>query len=642
MSYCLNPLCRYPRNLDTAQFCQSCGSSLRLNDRYRPLRPIGQGGFGKTFLAVDEHLPSKPRCVIKQFVPGYLGGDRLDKATELFHQEAVQLDHLGQHPQIPKLLAHFSQPPLHYLVQTYIQGENLETELARKGTFSELDICALLMDLLPVLIFIHEQQVIHRDIKPANIIRRQIDQQLVLVDFGASKFATETALERTGTVIGSAGYAAPEQASGKSVFASDLYSLGVTCIHLLTNVPPFDLFSFTEGDWVWRNYLPQPLQPQLAKFLDQLLQPAINQRFPSAAIALQALRSLDLDMDELDRVIPPMPPLVYRQDDESDQGAIADITSPPNTVPQWSPATVRQALVWRCVRTLSGHANSVATVAISPSGKLLASAGFDRTIKLWHLGTGALITTFCGHSEPVLSVIFTPDSQSLISGSVDDTIRIWDIDTEALLYTLTNNAASVMALSVDLSPDGQALVSGSDDHTVKIWQLTSGRLLQTLVHPRAVTSVDISPDGQFLVSACNDNIIRIWNFGTGQLIHTLTEHTRDVNAVVISPDSRFLVSGGSDNTTKIWDTKSGRLLRTLTGHLDWVRAVTISPSGRILASASDDHTIKLWSLPKGRLRHTLAGQDGHRKGINAIAFSPDSRTLVSGSGDRTVKIWRYQ
>ena len=120
------------------------------------------------------------------------------------------------------------------IVQTFIDGQNLEQELEVEGAFNESKIRHLLRDLLPVLQFLHENHVIHRDIKPSNIIRRGSDGKLVLVDFGTARYVTGTFLARTGTVIGSAAYIAPEQLMGKAVYASDLYSLGVSCIHLLT------------------------------------------------------------------------------------------------------------------------------------------------------------------------------------------------------------------------------------------------------------------------------------------------------------------------------------------------------------------------------------------------------------------------
>ncbi|HEY9875169.1 MAG TPA: SUMF1/EgtB/PvdO family nonheme iron enzyme [Candidatus Obscuribacterales bacterium] len=290
VSQCLNPDCLRPNPINF-KFCEKCGIKLLLGDRYRAIKIIGQGGFGRTFLAVDEQKPSKPRCVIKQFFPQAQGTNNAEKAAQLFEQEAVRLDELGHHDQIPELLAYLTQDGRQYLVQEFVDGQNLAQELEEASSaFTESQIRELLNDILPVLEFIHSGQVIHRDIKPENIIRRQRDNKLVLVDFGAAKFATGTALARTGTIIGSAEYLAPEQGRGKAVFGSDLYSLGVTCIYLLTQVSPFDLFDINEDAWIWRQFLVNnPVSDNLGQVLDKLIQNAVSRRYQLATEVLKAL-----------------------------------------------------------------------------------------------------------------------------------------------------------------------------------------------------------------------------------------------------------------------------------------------------------------------------------------------------------------
>ena len=293
MSYCVTPGCLAPQNQHQSRFCLSCGCKLSLKERYRSIQPIGSGGFGRTFLAVDEDIPSKPRCVIKQLYLQTQNSLILKKAVELFHQEAEHLDELGKHPQIPTLFAHFEQSKHLYLVQELIEGKTLQQELEQGGVFNETQIWELLRDLLPVLKFIHDRQVIHRDIKPANIIRRRSDNKPVLIDFGVSKLISATALLHTGTTVGSAEYMAPEQTKGKALPASDFYSLGATCIYLLTNISPFDLIDIINNRWVWRDFLPLGTQvsDRLGKILDQLLQHTIADRYQSASEVLQALNS---------------------------------------------------------------------------------------------------------------------------------------------------------------------------------------------------------------------------------------------------------------------------------------------------------------------------------------------------------------
>jgi serine/threonine protein kinase len=306
MSQCLNPDCLF-NNQPNTLFCQRCGVKLLLAERYRALEIIGQGGFGRTFKAIDEFKPSKPFCVIKQFFPQAQGTETVEKAKQLFEQEAVRLDELGKHPQIPELYAYFTQDKRQYLVQEYIQGKNLQQELEESGTFNETQILQLLKKLLPVLYFVHKNQVIHRDVKPENLIRRTSDNQLFLVDFGAAKFATHTALAVTGTTIGSAGYAAPEQALGKANFSSDIYSLGVTCIHLLTQVEPFQLYDVSEGEWVWRDYLTNPINQKLGEVLDKMLQQAMKKRYQSIGEIVNAISSQATPSKTV-RIPPPPPP----------------------------------------------------------------------------------------------------------------------------------------------------------------------------------------------------------------------------------------------------------------------------------------------------------------------------------------------
>jgi len=310
MSYCLNPRCPKPENPDDVKFCTTCGSKLLLKERYRAIKPLGQGGFGRTFLAVDEDKPSKPPCVIKQFYPQAQGTNTVKKAVELFNQEAVQLDELGKHPQIPELLAYFTQDDRQYLVQEFINGLNLAQELAQNGALSETQIYQLLNDLLLVLQFCHARQVIHRDIKPENIILRESDRKLVLVDFGAAKSAVGTALNRTGTSIGSPEYVAPEQIRGRALFASDIYSLGATCINLLTGRSPFDSYDTNSDTWVWQQYLQTPVSNHLSCILNKMLESIPARRYQTVDEVLQDVNQQSPPVNTPAKSAPTLPPTV--------------------------------------------------------------------------------------------------------------------------------------------------------------------------------------------------------------------------------------------------------------------------------------------------------------------------------------------
>ena len=618
MSYCLNPECqKASRNRAEAKFCQYCGSKLLLGDRYRALELIGQGGFGRTFLAVDEYKPSKPRCVIKQFYPQIQGANNIQKAADLFEQEAMRLDELGQHPQIPELLAHFTQDNRQYLIQEFINGQNLLQELEAEGIFQEAQIRQLLESLLPVLEFIHSQQVIHRDIKPANIIRRS-NRELILVDFGAAKFANETALLLTGTTIGTPGYLAPEQARGKACFASDLYSLGVTCLYLLTQISPLELFDVGEDSWIWRQYLlNNPVSEQLGYILDRLVENGTKKRYQSAAEVLRDLES---------------------------QAPIAPTQSPPPRQLQYfnsaffstQPTLQLPPLTWKCVQTLRGHSSRVWSVTISPDSKILASSSGDQTIKLWQLSTGKEIRTLEGHNYWARTLAITPDGEILASGSDDNTIKLWQLSTGKFLRTIKGHSRWVRALM--MTPDVEILASASNDQTIKLWQLSTGKELHTLTgHNDWVSTLTMTPDGQILVSGSNDQTIKLWNVSTGRELYTFTAHSDWVRSLAITPDGQILASGSYDKTIKLWQLSTGQELCTLKGHTEGVRTLAITQDGQILASGSDDNSIKLWHLNTGKELRTLTG---HSDSIYSVVFSGDGKNLVSSSKDKTIKIWK--
>ncbi len=298
MSYCLNPTCLSPENLVHSQRCQSCGSQLLLNDRYQVIKPLGQGGFGATFLACDQALPGEPSCVIKQLRPSTTAPQVLQMARELFEREAKTLGRIGNHPQIPRLLDYFEECQHFYLIQEYISGDTLQQEVKRNGNFSEVGVKQFLSETLPLLQYIHDLKVIHRDIKPANLIRRTQDARMVLIDFGAVKNqitqpmanqSEHTAL--TAYAIGTPGFAPPEQMAMRPVYASDIYALGITCIYLLTGKSPKDLaYNPTTGEIMWEPLV--QVSDHLKSVLRKMLEVSVRNRYQSAA---EVLRGLEIE-----------------------------------------------------------------------------------------------------------------------------------------------------------------------------------------------------------------------------------------------------------------------------------------------------------------------------------------------------------
>ena len=547
MTYCFNPACENPQNPEGVEFCLFCNSALWLRNRYRALQVIEEGNFGRTLLAEDRDRLSD-RCVIKQLFKWRKVQDStqaMAKVSRAFEQEAALLLKLGTHPQIPTLLACFEQDRRFYIVQEYIQGQNLLEELLEQGIFSEQKIRDLLNDLLPVLKFIHEHNVIHRDIKPMNIIRSHGDGKLVLIDFGLAKKLQPNALGKTGSRYGTEGYAPIEQTRGKVYPASDLYSLGITCIQFLAGAALEELYDAEQGIWIWREYLRNKgtdVSDRLGQILDKLIKDSLKERYESADIVIKDLQE---------------------------------------SLPRW-----------RCVHTFSGL-GKIEQVTFSPDGETLAGSSDDKTLKVWNLSSGELVQAVSGESQAVKFAVISPDGKTLASGMGDNKIQIWHIPSEQLLHTLDAGAGAVH--QVAFSPDGETLVSGNSDGTVKLWHLGTGKLLDTIRgHSGAVFAVVLSPDGKIVASGGADKTIKLWHLSSGVLLHVLTQHSGEVNALCISPDGEMLVSGSADCQILVWHPGSGKLMDILWGHQAPVRSVAFSPDGDAIASGSDDRTIKIW------------------------------------------------
>jgi serine/threonine protein kinase len=685
MSFCINPNCPKPDDpLNAGQnICRQCGSDLLINQRYQAIKPIGTGGFGRTY-EIDDDGTRKVLKVLHQTSA---------KAVSLFQREAQVLKRL-EHPGIPKVEpdGYFTFPnknsrkPLHCLVMAKIEGQNLLDWLESQESqeISAEQVADWLKQLVEILDHLHQQHYFHRDIKPENIIL-QPNGQLVLIDFGGVRPVTNTFLAkivegREVTKLITKGYTPPEQERGQSVPLSDFYALGRTFVHLLTGVSPTELPQ-DYGQLIWRDKVTS-IPDKLADLIDDMMDANSLGRPQSTQAILQRLADSGLVKAAELPVVPPTGQKVISQQNKKSQwpkdlpktrktalvlgmasvatvialtlrnftlprpqSPITGVNSRTFAPPQRpSPTPPGNFSLYRNLKTNSTEADPVTSVAFSPDGQTLARGSFDQAITLLNWRTGQILTTFSEASSKVWSVAISPDGQLLASGHWEDnTIKLWNLRTGSLLRTFKGHSDEVR--SVAFSPDGQLLASGSHDSKIKLWRVSTGELLHTFSgHTDHVTSVAFNPDGKTLASACDDKTIKLWSLDAMKLVRTLKGHSGQVLSVAFSPDGETLVSGSGedpnigsvDNTIKLWNPRTGELRRTLTGHTSWVWSLAISPDGQVLASGSYDNSIRLWNLRDGQLLQTLTG---HSNRVYTVAFSPDGQTLASGSDDKSIKIW---
>ncbi|MBR8839434.1 MAG: tetratricopeptide repeat protein [Stigonema ocellatum SAG 48.90 = DSM 106950] len=269
----------------------------KLVGRYQIIRDLGGGGFGETFVACDTHLPGVPQCVVKKLKLQATDPVTLQTARRLFDTEAQVLYKLGTHDRIPQLLAYFEENEEFYLVQEFIEGYDLSQEITPGKPLSQDEVISLLREILEILEFVHQQKVIHRDVNPRNILRHKQDGKLVLIDFGAVKqittqVVTPTTKTKFTVAIGTPGYIPSEQAQGDPKFSSDIYAVGIIGIQALTGLSPDQLEKDPEtNEIIWQR--DSTVSEDFAKILDKMVCYDFRQRYPSAAVALQALKDLN-------------------------------------------------------------------------------------------------------------------------------------------------------------------------------------------------------------------------------------------------------------------------------------------------------------------------------------------------------------
>ncbi|OUC15935.1 MAG: hypothetical protein B0A82_04045 [Alkalinema sp. CACIAM 70d] len=626
MAYCFNPSCAHPENPDRGALnqdlsdqglsspvgdylCAHCGQPLRLRDRYFGVQRLGQSTRHQTILAQDcwSNLPLHPnqsRVVLVQVVSRSAASIALYRTLQILTKKADS--------RIPPLLDVWITDENLYLVWQYITADNLVTVINERSLLTEPQIWQFLRQTLAILQALHRSRIVHRHIQPSHLLQtvegqyylvgwqsiQQIDTVEPSTTFESvdSQLQDSTVEDINPELVGSAEYAAPEQLQGHATAASDLYSLGVTCLYLLTGLSPFALWDDGAQNWRWDALLPEAVSESLQSLLDRLIAPNLSDRFTSVDQVLQAM---------------------------------GEPISPASSV------TIPPASPWCCQQTLVGHRGGVTALIWSGPRSRLFSASQDQTIRVWDLQRSDPVHILLGHRKTVSALALTPNHQELISASHDKTIRVWDLQSNTCVREWIAHAQIITGLVI--IPNMSHIVSSSWDKTLRLWNWQTGELLQTLTgHRLPISAIAVSLDGRWLASASHDRTVRIWDLATLRPHQELEGHTWAVTTVAFSPDGQWLATGSDDRTIKIWRVDNGKLLQTLPGHGWSITALAFRADGQWLASGSWMPAVRLWQWQQGR-GFGLNGVNGqHHNFVNTILWTDDR--LITGSQDQTIRV----
>lgn len=634
-----------------AAFCFACGEPLRttakiltnktstwplapnhlLKERYRIFEQVGKGGFGAVYKAADTLFGYRP-VAVKEMGQNHLSPQEMAEAIEGFKREAHLLACLD-HPNIPAIHDYFGEAGRWYLVMDFIEGETLEDYLqkARGGYLPVEQVLEIGLQICAVLDYLHTRQppVIFRDLKPANILRTP-SGRIYLIDFGIARHF-KPGQTRDTIAFGSPGYAPPEQ-YGKTQTSprADIYALGATLHQLLTGDDPAQTpFRFA----------PLQLRSQTTPIgLDTLIERMLEideQRRPASAHAVR----LDLQgfvAQRTGRQTATLPP--------GSRNVFPASALPLSSF--WpSPVRTGSATLGNVLVRYNGHADRVQSVAWSPDGASIVSAGDDTTAQVWLTASGDHRFTYTGHTDRVNAVAWSPDGRLIASASSDTTVQVWEADTGIYLFSCRGHADRVNAVA--WSPDGRLIASASDDKTVRLWDASSGQHLFTYRgHSDWVRALAWSPDGRRIVSASDDSTVQVREAAPRRTTfftkHVYRGDSQRVRAVAWSPDSKCIAAGSDNKAVYVWSLTSRKPTLIYREHGDGLLAVAWSPDGKYLASAAGSslsyyaqNAVRIWNAASGE---TLYVDRSISSYVLALAWSPDGQNLALASSDHSVYV----
>jgi WD40 repeat protein len=654
---------------------------------YEIMAELGRGGMGVVYkarqISLDRPVALKMILSGSQVAPEERARFKTeaDACAQLHHPNIVQIYEIGEQD---------AQP---YIALEFVEGGNLAQLLG--GVPADPRASAQLVETLArAMHFAHARKIIHRDLKPANVLLQMDSGSAAIAnlqsaipkitDFGLAKRLDQDAAQtRTGSIMGSPSYMAPEQASGNRTDAigppADVYALGAILYEMLTGRPPFRAVTLMETLKQVVNEEPVPprrLQPGLPLDLETICLKCLakdpHRRYASAQALAEDLQRFSAGRPILARPIgwneralkwikrrPALAGLLGA-------AALATLLSVGLVVGLYYNALLQDSLAEtkkeRDLKQRLVYVNQMNRAQtfwrehqVPRLLPLLDEAKSELRSFEWHYLSGLCRTdlrTYAEHQEPVTCVAFSPTENLVASGSGKSTlgtrvkgfgeVRLWDPDTGTLRHLLKGHDREVNAVA--FSQDGKLLATASSDSNARIWNVETGKTIFVLKgHANAVTSIAFHPQGMSLATGSRDGTVKIWSVKSGKETRTLDpKHRAAVLSLAFSPDGKHLFSAGGDSNKaepgeiRQWDISTGKVVAAYEGHRRAITSIAVHPDGQSFASAGDDRKIVLWNTGAQKEVRVLRG---HQDRITCLAFDKTGGRLASGSSDLTVVVW---
>jgi serine/threonine protein kinase len=627
---------------------------------YDVLESVGQGGMGIVLRAFDAKLHRV--VAIKVLAPLLASHAPTRKrflrearaAAAVVHEHVVAIHAVEDTAQVP------------YIVMQFVQGCTLQDKIDRTGPLPLTEILRIGHQIALGLAAAHHQGLIHRDVKPANILLENGIERVRITDFGLARTAGDASISRSGEVSGTPAFMSPEQAEGKPLDSrSDLFSLGSVLYAMCAGHPPFRAESAMAVLRRVCDEAPVPLtevNPAVPKWLAatvarlQARNPA--DRFASAS---EVAHLLSQQLAQLQSGLEPTGVTSGRTRQRYRlRGAVLAILLVAAIATAWyitkdrtgeresakdhpssnspEPTLPTEPIALKPAKTLTGHVGGVYVVAFSPDGKLLASGGEDRTIRLWDMVTGTSRSLQTDHPDTVVGLAFSPDGTMLASttgGSDSCRVRLWKVATGKPEGTL-GEAGTGMWAAV-WSPDGTRIAAAGWDSTLRIWDVASReeRLSVPNICTRFARGLAFSPKGEWIVTG-GSGPTRLWDAKTGDEV--ATEPMPEMCPTFLSTGG---IAGWVHGAGRVvtCDVPSGKVRVAWQAHRGLIEGLAVSPDGRFVASFDPEGTARVWYIA-GTESVEVATLTGHRGSVYFASFTPDGTQLATaGKDDFTVRLW---